>query len=198
MDNPPSKPVKIDGKQMDKVRWIVHSKLKPFYIFKLRRINLSDTNYLTDNPSLVWIRPMTITLQISRPWKIWIVSSLSVKIIKIICLKSKRIHPRKALSGHVLTIPHTLTTCRHTKKLSYDQQRSKQERVVWPHSEYLLTRYQSVAQNLSDMWRAPLWRSACCSFSPLQKSRLNHGSHAWTETPSGMFFVLARYTVNMS
>ena len=46
-------PSKLTEKQLDKVRWIVHSKLKPFYIFKLRRINLSDTNYLADNPSLV-------------------------------------------------------------------------------------------------------------------------------------------------
>ena len=34
---------------MDKVRWIVHPKLRPFY-FQIKMYYLSDTN-LTDNPS---------------------------------------------------------------------------------------------------------------------------------------------------
>ena len=44
---------------MDKVRWIVHTKLRPF-CFQIRTCNLSDMNYYptdnlsqTDNPSLV-------------------------------------------------------------------------------------------------------------------------------------------------
>ena len=43
---------------MDKVRWIVHTNLRPF-CFQIRTCNLSDMNYptdnlsQTDNPSLV-------------------------------------------------------------------------------------------------------------------------------------------------
>ena len=48
-DNPSSKSVKSDGKQMDKVRQIVHPKFN-HSIFKLRHY-LSDANYPTDNPS---------------------------------------------------------------------------------------------------------------------------------------------------
>jgi len=43
-DNLSSKSVKLDGKPMDKVRWIAHPiKTVPF--------SLPDTNYPTDNPS---------------------------------------------------------------------------------------------------------------------------------------------------
>ena len=62
-DNPSSKLVKIDGKQVDKVRRIVHLKFRPFY-FQIKTYYLSEAIYLTDNssqtdnPSLVWIRPI--------------------------------------------------------------------------------------------------------------------------------------------
>ena len=49
-DNPSSKSVKIDGKQMDKVRWIVPPKLRPFH-FQIMTYYLSDANYPTDNPT---------------------------------------------------------------------------------------------------------------------------------------------------
>ena len=42
---------------MDKVRRIVHPKLRPFH-FQIKGYYLSDEIYPTDNPSLVWIRPM--------------------------------------------------------------------------------------------------------------------------------------------
>ena len=46
-DNPSSKSVKIDGKQMDKVRRIVHPKLRPFH-FQIKTYYLSaDANYPT-------------------------------------------------------------------------------------------------------------------------------------------------------
>ena len=51
-DNPSSVSVKIDGKQMNKVRQIVHPKLRPFH-FQTKTYYLSDANYPTDNPSLV-------------------------------------------------------------------------------------------------------------------------------------------------
>ena len=57
--NPCSKSVKIDGKLMDKVRRIVHPKLRPFH-FQIKTYYLWDANYPTDNPSLVWIRPIVI------------------------------------------------------------------------------------------------------------------------------------------
>ena len=38
------------SKLTNKVRWIVHSKLKPFR-FETKTYCLSDTNYQTDNPS---------------------------------------------------------------------------------------------------------------------------------------------------
>ena len=46
-DNPyPNCPSKLT----DKVRWIVHSKLKPFH-FQTKTYYVSDANYQTDNPS---------------------------------------------------------------------------------------------------------------------------------------------------
>ena len=60
MDSPSSNfPLKLTDKQTDKVRRIVHSKLKPFH-FQIEWYYLSDANYQTDNPShtdnpsLVW------------------------------------------------------------------------------------------------------------------------------------------------
>ena len=51
MDNPSSKfPLKLTDKQTDKVRRIVHLKLKPFH-FQIKRYYLSDANYQTGNPS---------------------------------------------------------------------------------------------------------------------------------------------------
>ena len=41
---------KLTGKQMDKVRRIVHLKLRPFH-FQIKTYYLSDANYPTDNPS---------------------------------------------------------------------------------------------------------------------------------------------------
>ena len=45
-DNSSSKFVKIDGKKMDKVRRIVHPKLRPF-CFQIKTYYLSDANYPT-------------------------------------------------------------------------------------------------------------------------------------------------------
>ena len=53
-DNPSSESVKCP---MDGVRRIVHPKLRPFH-FQIKTCYLSDANYPTDNPSLVWIRPL--------------------------------------------------------------------------------------------------------------------------------------------
>ena len=56
---------KLTDKQMDKVRWIVHSKLKPFH-FQIKTYYLYDANYPMDNPSqtynpsLVRTRPITM------------------------------------------------------------------------------------------------------------------------------------------
>ena len=50
-------PSKLTEKQMDEVRRIVHPKLRPFH-FQIKTYYLSDANYTTDNPSLVWIRPL--------------------------------------------------------------------------------------------------------------------------------------------
>ena len=50
-------PSKLTEKQMDKVRRIVHPKLRPFHV-QIKTYYLSDANYPTDNPSLVWIRPL--------------------------------------------------------------------------------------------------------------------------------------------
>ena len=53
------------SKLTDKVRRIVHSKLKPFH-FQIKTYYLSDANYQTDNPShpnnppLVWKRPFLL------------------------------------------------------------------------------------------------------------------------------------------
>ena len=52
-----TKSVKIDGNRMDKVRRIVHPKLRPFHS-QIKTYYLSDASYPTDNPSLVWIRPL--------------------------------------------------------------------------------------------------------------------------------------------
>ena len=43
---------KLTDRQMDKVRRIVHPKLKPLH-FQIKTYYLSDINYPTDNPSLV-------------------------------------------------------------------------------------------------------------------------------------------------
>jgi len=40
----------LTEKQMNKVRWIVHPKLRPFH-FQIKTYYLSDANYPTDNPS---------------------------------------------------------------------------------------------------------------------------------------------------
>ena len=40
----------LTEKQMDKVRWIVHPKLRPFH-FQIKTYYLSDASYPTDNPS---------------------------------------------------------------------------------------------------------------------------------------------------
>ena len=40
----------VPSKLTDKVRWIIHSKLKPFH-FQIKTYYLSDSNYQTDNPS---------------------------------------------------------------------------------------------------------------------------------------------------
>ena len=59
-------PSKLTEKQMDKVRRIVHPKLRLFY-FQIKTWYLCDANYptdnpsQTDNPSLVWIRPFYST-----------------------------------------------------------------------------------------------------------------------------------------
>ena len=56
-------PSKLKEKQIDKVRWIVHLKLRPFH-FQIKTHHPSEANHSTDNPSqtdnpsLVWIRPM--------------------------------------------------------------------------------------------------------------------------------------------
>ena len=57
-DNPSSKSVKIDGKQLDKARRIVHQKLSPFH-FQIKTYCVYDTNSPTDNPSLVWETAIT-------------------------------------------------------------------------------------------------------------------------------------------
>ena len=70
-DNPSSN---CPSKLTDKVRRIVHSKLKPFH-FQIKTYYLSDANYQTDNPfhtnnpSLVWKRPFLLLMNIApRPW----------------------------------------------------------------------------------------------------------------------------------
>jgi len=45
-------PSKLTEKQMDKVRQIIHPKLRPFH-FQIKTYYMSDENYPTDNPSLV-------------------------------------------------------------------------------------------------------------------------------------------------
>ena len=63
-DNPSLNPSKLTEKQMDKVRWIVHLKLRPFY-YQIKTYYLCDPDYpmdnpfQTDNPSLVWIRSLS-------------------------------------------------------------------------------------------------------------------------------------------
>ena len=54
-DNPSSKSVKINGKTDGKSQAHCSSKLRPFH-FQIKTYYLSDANYPTDNPSLVWIR----------------------------------------------------------------------------------------------------------------------------------------------
>ena len=55
-DNPSSN---CPSKLTDKVRRIVHSKLKPFP-FQIKTYYLSGANYHTNNPSLVWKRPFIL------------------------------------------------------------------------------------------------------------------------------------------
>ena len=43
-------PAKLMDEQLDKVRQIVHQKLKPFH-FQIKSYCLSGANYPTDNPS---------------------------------------------------------------------------------------------------------------------------------------------------
>ena len=68
-DNPSSK---CPSKLTDKVRRIVHSKLKPFP-FQIKTYYLFDANYQTDNtshtnnPSLVWKRPFLLLWWMSPP-----------------------------------------------------------------------------------------------------------------------------------
>ena len=50
-DNHLQNPSKLSGKQMDKVRRIVHPKLRPFH-FQIKTFYLSDVNYSTDKPSV--------------------------------------------------------------------------------------------------------------------------------------------------
>ena len=50
-DNSSSKCVKIDGKKMEKVRRIVHPKLRPFH-FQIKTYYLSDASYPTAWTSL--------------------------------------------------------------------------------------------------------------------------------------------------
>ena len=45
----PQNPSKLTGKQLDKIRRIVHPKLRPFH-FQIKTYYLSDANYPTDNP----------------------------------------------------------------------------------------------------------------------------------------------------
>ena len=77
-DNPSFKSVKIDGqKKMNKVRRIVHLKLRPFH-FQIKTYNMSDTNYprdnqsQTDNPFLVWVQPFlqfkVMPFSLHVPW----------------------------------------------------------------------------------------------------------------------------------
>ena len=68
-DNPSSN---CPSKLTDKVRRIVHSKLKPFP-FQIKTYYLSDVNYQTDNPShmnnpsLVWKRPLKFSVIMNVP-----------------------------------------------------------------------------------------------------------------------------------
>ena len=52
MDNLSSQSVKNDGKQMAKVRRIVHPNQRPFH-FQIKMYYLSEANYPTDNPFVV-------------------------------------------------------------------------------------------------------------------------------------------------
>ena len=49
---------------MNKVRQIVHPKLRPFH-FQIKTYYLSDANYPTDNWSLVRKRPMSVVDEFS-------------------------------------------------------------------------------------------------------------------------------------
>ena len=68
MDSPSSNfPLKLTDKPTDKVRRIVHSKLKPFH-FQIKTYYLSDANYQTDNPSLVLKQPFLLKINVApRP-----------------------------------------------------------------------------------------------------------------------------------
>ena len=80
----------LTGKQMDKVRRIVHLKLRPFD-FQIKTYYLSDANYPTDNPSqtddlsLVWVRligAVPLDLFLKAPlWEIaWIGLALGLAL----------------------------------------------------------------------------------------------------------------------
>ena len=57
-DNPSSKSVKLTEKHTDKVRRIVHAKLRPVH-FQITTYYLSDANYPTDNSSPVRKRQLS-------------------------------------------------------------------------------------------------------------------------------------------
>ena len=63
---------KLTEKQMDKVRRIVHLKLRPFH-FQIKTYYLSDNPSQTDNPSLVWIPLIgAVTLDLFLKAPFWI------------------------------------------------------------------------------------------------------------------------------
>ena len=56
---------------------------------------------------------------------------------------------------------------------------------------YLFLLYQSVSQNLSDMWRS-IFEIDTTQCRRLRKSRQNHRSYVWIEAIFGVVFVPAR------
>ena len=51
-DYPSQNPSNLTEKQMDKVRRVVHPRLRLFH-FQIKTYDMSDANYPTDNPPLV-------------------------------------------------------------------------------------------------------------------------------------------------
>ena len=84
MDNPSSN---CPSKLMDKVRRIVHSKLKLFH-FQIKTYYLSDANHQTDNPShtnnrcLVWKWPFLLRMSRLGP-------ELGARVSDLICFFTK-------------------------------------------------------------------------------------------------------------